>query len=91
MAVTQNPDLSWKLPVWKIEFEGKPATGQAILTLAIAGAKGRGRIHASLNGETVGLVEGLHPTVPFVAAACVVCIKSGRSSSMQPNSREERI
>ena len=59
MAVTQNADFSWRLPLGKIEFEGEPTNGQGVLTLAVAGAEGRVRLQASLNSETIGLVEGL--------------------------------
>jgi rhamnogalacturonan endolyase len=59
MAVTQNADLAWRRPSWNFEFEGERMTGQGILSLAMAGAEGRARFQASLNSETIGLVEGL--------------------------------
>jgi hypothetical protein len=59
MAVTQNADLSWRRPLWRVEFEGETTTGQGILMLVMAGAEGRVRLQASLNSQTIGVAEGL--------------------------------
>ena len=61
MAVTQAPDLSWRLPEWRIQFGvAAPRSGRAVLTLGIAAYEGRqGAINVSLNGEPIGLVSGL--------------------------------
>jgi rhamnogalacturonan endolyase len=65
MAVTQGPDASWRLPVWRIAFGNTtPRAGKAILTLAFAEAESNvaasaPRIDVSLNGEILGEVDSL--------------------------------
>ncbi|MCX7014476.1 MAG: polysaccharide lyase family protein [Candidatus Sumerlaeota bacterium] len=66
MAITQNPDLSWRLPVWRIEFEDPGGrTGKALLTLLFAGShcnltRSRGPLlNVSLNEEPLAEIRDL--------------------------------
>ena len=65
MAITQNSDLSWRLPVWRIQFErGTARTGKAVLTLAFAESESNLLRHGptvkvSLNGEELVQISDL--------------------------------
>jgi len=65
LAVTQNKDLSWRLPVWRIQFDNRAKrTGKAVLTLALAESesnisRGGPRMRISLNGEEIVQVQDL--------------------------------
>jgi len=51
---------NWKLPVWKIRFNcDEPVSGNAVLTLTLAGVNRGGSIAVSLNGNPVGAVQDL--------------------------------
>ena len=65
MAVTQNPDNSWRTPVWRVQFDNPtPRSGVAWLTLALASAESesaggkRGpELRVSLNGERLSTID----------------------------------
>ncbi len=65
MAVTQNADLSWRLPVWQIQFESRGRhVGKAVLTLAFASSGSnllrRGpTVTVLLNGEELLQIRDL--------------------------------
>ncbi|WP_439626001.1 polysaccharide lyase family protein [Gemmata sp.] len=62
MAVSQNRDLSWHAPAWRVEFDVPAArTGTAVLTLGVAAYEGKAgpQLRVSLNGAAVGAVDDL--------------------------------
>ena len=67
MAVTQNPDNSWRTPVWRVQFDNPtPRSGKAWLTLALAsvesesaGGKRGPELRVSLNGERLSTIDDL--------------------------------
>ena len=62
LAVTQDRDLSWREPIWRIRFEDRGRrTGQALLTLAIAAAEGTHGpvVKLLLNNEPIGMIDDL--------------------------------
>jgi len=61
LAVTQNADLSWRLPEWRIVFDYEGACeGTATLRLGLAGSEGRQtRLRMTLNGDTLAVIDGL--------------------------------
>ena len=62
LAVTQDRDLSWREPIWRIEFEDRGRrTGQGILSLAIAAAEGTHgpAVKLALNNEPIGMIDDL--------------------------------
>ena len=62
MAVTQEPDGSWRTPRWSVRF-ARPAqaAGRLALTLGIAAFEGRQRpqLEFHLNGELLGAIADL--------------------------------
>lgn len=62
MTVTQKADLSWQVPVWRVQFENSSVRkGKAILSLGIAAYEGKQKpqLEASLNGESIGSIADL--------------------------------
>ena len=67
MAVTQNPDNSWRTPLWRVEFDNPiPRTGKAWLSLALASAESESaggkhgpELRVSLNGEPLSTIDDL--------------------------------
>jgi rhamnogalacturonan endolyase len=65
MAVTQNTDLSWRAPVWRVQFNhAAQRHGDAVLTLGIAAFEGKQKSRAAqlqftLNGAALGEVRDL--------------------------------
>jgi rhamnogalacturonan endolyase len=62
MAVTQDPDGSWRSPAWRIRFDqAAPRSGRVALMLGIAAYEGRRapQLVVSLNGEELGRIADL--------------------------------
>ncbi len=62
LAVTQDRDLSWREPIWRIQFEDRGRRiGQALFTLAIAAAEGTHGpvVKLVLNNEPIGMIDDL--------------------------------
>lgn len=62
MAITQNADLSWRVPQWHIQFKNDAErSGQAVLTMGIAAYEGsqKPQLTVSLNGEIIVSITDL--------------------------------